>query len=176
MAKEQISAQTHSLLYFPTVCHSYACSLLRCSRNSITSSSSFFFFFSSFWTGSSAVILSCNRNHTTGINWAVIAEALGTWTMLNCVHCAGTMTHNFWFIFSSNFFLLIPSVLLSHTSISLPFSSVCVTMCVHLKFIQSSLTVHLLSTLWVHFNFQMKHGSKCLLCICFGIKNIIWNY
>lgn len=94
------------MLFFPSSCsHRY-------SWNSIISS----FFFSPPCSGPSVVILSCNRNHATGINWAVIAEALSTWTMFNCVHCAGTMTHNF-------FLPLIPSVLHSNTSISLPFTN-----------------------------------------------------
>lgn len=80
-----------------------------------------FFHFSPPCSGPSVVILSCNRNHATGINWAVIAEALSTWTMLNCVHCAGTMTRNF-------FSPLILSVLHSNTSISLPFTPVCTNM------------------------------------------------
>ena len=119
MAKEQLSAQIQ--YHFLTAFYRHSCSSPRYSRDSVTSS------FSS-WTGPSVVILSSNCNHATGINWAVIAEALSTCTMLNCVHCTGTMTHNFWIIFSPNFFLLIPSVLLSKSSISLPFSSlrVCV--------------------------------------------------
>lgn len=69
-------------------------------------------------SGPSVVILSRNRNHATGINWAVIAEALSTWTMLNCVHCAGTMTRNF-------ISPLVPSALHSNTSISLFFTPTC---------------------------------------------------